>query len=286
MNVIPYRYQFEAGEATSVIRDCCLEHGFAIVKKILAAEKVEELKASVREVLIPEGRLGAGMTNRYDTQFIESSPALLSLLNHPKVISIARALAGTDQVTLHRSAAIVRTPGDAGMSWHSDFTFPGNKPQGASQYLNIRHEGTSMWFYLTGCNPESGGIGLIPDSHRLDWPGPEGFEMLPSRSSFYRKGTPPKGYLGMDVPGMLPVRSDPGDMILFDLVTYHGVYPHVGGEARLSCGFVLRPGQTPFPAPWALTESARKFIASAPGHLEPVIRYYVGLDRSWRPATV
>jgi hypothetical protein len=86
----------------------------------------------------------------------------------------------------------------------------------------------------------------------------------------------------MDVPGMLPLLTAPGDLIVFAERTYHGVFPHHGDEVRLSIGLAFRPGQTPFPVPWPLPESARKFIASAPADVRPLVEHYVGLEPGWK----
>jgi hypothetical protein len=88
----------------------------------------------------------------------------------------------------------------------------------------------------------------------------------------------------MDVPGIVPMFTDPGDLIIFLSRTYHGVYPHNGTEPRFSCACNFRPGRHSINAPWNLSEQAKKFIASQPESVKPMVEYYAGMDRTWKSA--
>jgi hypothetical protein len=285
MSDLPFRYRFAADELAA-IKECHDTHGFVLVADMLDERTHQSLCQDVRRRLIPEGTLPGGQGNIYQTTFVEHSPTLLSLLDDRRFMAVAETLGGTTELAVHRSAAIVRQPGDNGMTWHSDYCWPVQwPPKSASQHLNHRREGVSLWFYLTGSNPENGGVALMPNSHRPDWPGPDGFDLTADRHSFHRRGTPARGYLGMDIPGVLPIRSQPRDLVIFDIVTYHGVFPHTGNETRLSAALVFRPDRQPFAAPWPLTEQAKAFLATVPAHLRPYLKTYVGLDRDWKPET-
>ena len=117
-----------------------------------------------------------------------------------------------------------------------------------------------MWFYLNGTHPSRAGLAVIADSHRADWQPPDGFEFTADQRSFHRTGEEPKPYDRMDMPGTVPLFTEPGDLIIFAARTYHGAFPHGGDEPRLSCGFIFRPTQEKLSIPWELPESAHRFM--------------------------
>ena len=51
-------------------------------------------------------------SNRYHMMFAETSHALWRLAEHEPYLNYVRAVHGTDEVCLHRSAAILRTAGE------------------------------------------------------------------------------------------------------------------------------------------------------------------------------
>jgi hypothetical protein len=278
---LPYRYVFEPDELDGIAA-CNEAHGFAAVKGVLPADRVEELKASIQQVLNPDQDLQPGQ-GRLIHAFIERSPALERLLAHPPFMRLYAHLFGTEEMTLHRSAAILKHGGYRGVPWHTDFSWV-DPPRTYNDILNKGDWPNGMWFYLNGTHPRRAGLAVIADSHRPDWAGPEGFAFTEARSSFYPEGTEPKAYEGMDVPGMVPLFTEPGDLIVFAARTYHAAYPHTGDEMRMSCALICRPGRTPYPVPWPLPESARRFAASLPETLRPYVEYYPGIDLSWKSA--
>jgi ectoine hydroxylase-related dioxygenase (phytanoyl-CoA dioxygenase family) len=193
---------------------------------------------------------------------------------------VIRRLNGED-VSLHRSAAIAKAVGSGVGSWHTDYSFRRGRPRNTNDVLN-NTEFSSVWFYLNGTHPSRAGLAIIPDSHTMDWAPPAGFALTEDRGSFYREGGPPGAYDAMDIPGVLPLFTDPGDLIIFAGRTYHGVYPHGGDETRLSCAFAFRSGRRPHPTAWPLPESARRFIAAAPPSIRPLVEHYPGIVPGWK----
>jgi hypothetical protein len=278
---LPYGYEFEPHELAD-IKDFHDAHGFVVVKCMLSPEHVEELKDSVRTVLDPNDDLQPGET-RARHGFIECSRPLWKLLEDEPFLSIYHCLLGTTEMTVHRSAALLKNVGAGVGYWHTDWCgFMTGPPRGDGQVLNFGEFPSGAWFYLNGTHPSRAGLAVIAGSHTIDWPGPEGFEFTEARVSFYRRGEEPQPYDRMDVPGMVPLFTDPGDLIIFAARTYHGVFPHHGDEPRLSCTVTFRPGQTPLPTPWMLPESTRRFIEAVPSHLRAMVEHYPGLDPNWR----
>ena len=279
---LAYRYEFEPDELEDMSQ-CVKAHGLAVVKGVIPIEHVEQLKSSIDQVLNPHRDLEPGQT-RVSHGFVEFSPPLLKLFDNPAWLAIHERLMGTREMTVHRSAAILKNAGCPAGAWHTDWSFNNGPPLNSGDVLNRGEHPSGKWFYLSGTHPARGGLAVIEDSHRIDWEGPPGFEFTEGRRSFYPRGTEPKAYAGMDVPGVVPLFTDPGDMIIFAARTYHGVFPHNGDEPRYSCALGFRPHRRPWPVPWPMPESARKLGANLPPKLRPDFEHYTSIVSDWRPA--
>ena len=88
--------------------------------------------------------------------------------------------------------------------------------------------------------------------------------------------------MGFDIPGLVPLFTEPGDEIVFASRTYHSAFPNRIDRVRLSCGIGLRPRDYPLEAPWPLSEKAKAFKNGFPRHLQPLVKDYVGIDVEWR----
>ena len=283
---LPYRCEFAPDETDALTR-CVEEHGFAVVKDLISSAHVEELKDSVRCVVNPDDDMGPGQSRTFHA-FIEHSPPLARLLENQRYLDISRRLLGDEAITLHRTAAIIRNPGSSGMAWHTDWSFPaaaGTPPRSASDVLNNGEGPSGLWFYLTGSNAQNGGIAIIPDSHTPDWPGPRGYEFTDGRHSFHRQSEAAVSHHGADVPGAISVETQGSDLIVFAARTYHAALSHQGDEPRLSCAVGFRAGQNPWPTPWLLPASARRFIESVPPTIFPIVEHYTGIVPEWKPAS-
>ncbi|MCX6043631.1 MAG: phytanoyl-CoA dioxygenase family protein, partial [Chloroflexi bacterium] len=270
---LAYQYEFGLNELDAA-QACVEAHGFAVLKRLLPMDMVEELKASVLQVVDPKGELGPGQS-RTHTSFVEYSPALWKLLDYEPFMRAQRVFCQAEELTLNRTAAIIRQPGSAPLVWHSDWRgFSQDAPKAANDILNRGPWPSGLWFYLTGSNPKHGGLAVIEDSHVPDWAGPEGFPLLPDRHSFYPEGGEQKGYNGFDIPGLVPLFTDPGDEIVFAARTYHSAFSNQTDQVRLSCGLGLRPRHMRLEAPWPLPATAQAFVDSLPAHLQPLVENY------------
>ena len=262
--------------------DCLEAHGFAIVKEVLPDDIVAGLREAVWEGTDPDRTLGPG-ESRIRHAWIESGPGAWSLLEHEPFMEIHRHLIGTDEMTVHRSAAIVRMPGSAPVGWHSDWQgFGEGPPKNAGEVLNRGLWPSGKWFYITGSRPVHGGLCVIEDSHGEDWEGPEGFSLAGDRRSFYPEGEEESHYNGFDIPGLIPLFTDPGDMIVFAHRTYHGAFPNGLDEPRLSCAIGFRDRNHRIEVPWEIPERGRRFLADLPAHLQRYVDGYTSIDMAWR----
>ncbi|MCY3898499.1 MAG: phytanoyl-CoA dioxygenase family protein [Caldilineaceae bacterium] len=275
-----YRYEFSLEESDAA-HQCVEAHGFAIIKKVLSDELVQELQESVKQFLDPDDTLGEGNSFTHSS-FIEHSPALWKLLDHEPYLHAQRTFCQSEDLSILRTAAILRNPGSAPLPWHSDFCGFSNGPRTFSgDVLNRGPWPSGLWFYITGSNPEHGGLALIEDSHLEDWTPPEGFQFTPDRRSFHKVGTKPDRHVGFDVPGLVPIFTDPCDQIVFATRTYHAAFPNRTNRVRLSCAIIYRPRDFKIEAPWPLSQDAQDFLKALPKRLQPFVEGYVGIDDDW-----
>jgi hypothetical protein len=278
---LPYLYEFPIDHLEAAIA-CTDKHGFAIIQDVLPDDLVAELRASVIAACDPDNALAPGQSFTH-TSWVETSPKAWQLMDHEPFMRIHQAFTGTDQMTINRSACILRNPGSQAVGWHTDWRgFADTPPTNTGDVLNRGDWPSGKWFYITGSRPVHGGLCIIEDSHVEDWEGPEGFNLTKDRGSFYPQGEEEHRYNGFDIPGLVPLFTDPGDMIVFAHRTYHGAFPNKTDEVRLSCAIGFRRKDHHIDAPWPLPETSKQFIEALPEHLKPYTEGYTGLDRNWR----
>lgn len=278
---LAYCYEFTVDELMDA-QVCVEAHGFAVIKEMLPQALVKELQASVLEVVDPKRELGPGQS-RTHTSFMEHSPAMWKLLDYAPFMRSQQVFTQAEELTLNRTAAIIRNPGSAPLVWHSDWRgFTKGAPKQANDFLNRGDWPSGIWFYLSGSNPKHGGLAVIEDSHVAGWSGPAGFELTPDSVSFYPKGGEAKGYVGFEVPGLVPLFTEPGDMIVFAHRTYHAAFSNQTDQVRLSCGLNFRPRNTQINAPWPLSAAGQAFVQAQPAHVQLLVENYVGIDPTWR----
>ena len=272
-----YRYIFEADELDAM-KACVQSHGFAIAREVIDESLQAELQASVRAVLDPDGTMPHGESDAA-LRFVEHSDALLKLFDYPKWLAIQQHMCGgrTD-LTVHRTAAILRNPDAPGMAWHTDAA-PDSPWYHPGVVLNHGEELGGTWFYLNGCYPRHGGIVLMPDSHRPDWVPPAGFRFNGDSRRALAREDEREDYIGADIPGALPVVCGGRDMILFHQRTYHCALPNQEPRQRLSCAMGFRAGREAYPVPWPLTEQAQALKQRVRDDLKPYFEHYTSVRR-------
>ena len=123
---------------------------------------------------------------------------------------------------------------------------------------------------------------VIEDSHRENWSGPDGFHLTSDRRSFYPDGEEERPYQGFDIPGMVPLFTEPGDMIIFAHRTYHGAFPNRLDEVRLSCAIGFRDRNHRIDVPWEIPDGGKRFLDLLPSHLEHYVDGYTSINTRWR----
>ena len=278
-----YRYEFSPDELDDVVA-CTQAHGFSIVRGLLPDDLVELLQSEVRRVVDPDCTLGPG-ESRTHLSFIEgASEAWEPWLGHEPFMNLQYAMLGTEDVCFHRSAAIIRNPGSAPVGWHTDWCGQTDgPPKNTGDVLNRGLWPSGKWFYITGSRPSHGGLCVIEDSHVENWAGPAGFKLTADRRSFYPADSEGESrYNGFDIPGLVPLFTEPGDCILFAHRTFHGAFPNNEDHQRLSCAVGFRPKTHTIDAPWDLPESSRQFIDALPQRFKTFTEGYTGIDPTFK----
>lgn len=279
-----YDYEFDAERLDRIVA-CTAEHGFCVAKEVLSPAVVDVLRSEVWRVTDPDRALGPGESRTRHAWFDEATEAW-QLLDHPRFMNLPRALLGTGAICINRSAAIIRRSGSAPVGWHTDWRGQtDDAPRNAGEVLNRGSWPSGIWFYLTGSRPTHGGLCVIEDSNRADWTGPEGFRLTADRYSFVPEGTADEErYDGFDIPGLVPLFTDPGDCILFADRTFHGAFPNREERTRLSCGVGFRKQSDVIDAPWELPAPARAFVEALPERHKRYVDGYTGIDLSFGAA--
>ena len=281
---LSYDYEFDAGRLDRIVA-CTAEHGFCVAKEVLSPAMVDVLCNEVWRVVDPDRTLGPGESRTYHAWFDEATEAW-ALLDDPRFMNLPRALLGTDEICVNRSAAIIRRPGSATVGWHTDWRGQtDDPPRDSGQVLNRGSWPSGIWFYVTGSRPTHGGLCVIEDSNRVGWTGPEGFRLTADRYSFVREDAgDDERYEGFDMPGLVPLFTEPGDCILFADRTFHGAFPNGEERTRLSCGCGFRKKSDVIDAPWELPATARAFVDALPGRHKRYVDGYTGIDSSFGAA--
>ena len=281
---LSYDYEFDAGRLDRIVA-CTAEHGFCVAKEVLSPAMVDVLCNEVWRVVDPDRTLGPGESRTYHAWFDEATEAW-ALLDSPRFMNLPRALLGTDEICVNRSAAIIRRPGSATVGWHTDWRGQtDDPPRDSGQVLNRGSWPSGIWFYVTGSRPTHGGLCVIEDSNHIDWTGPQGFRLTADRYSFVREDAgDDERYEGFDMPGLVPLFTEPGDCILFADRTFHGAFPNGEERTRLSCGCGFRKKSDVIDAPWELPATARAFVDALPGRHKRYVDGYTGIDSSFGAA--
>jgi ectoine hydroxylase-related dioxygenase (phytanoyl-CoA dioxygenase family) len=148
----------------------------------------------------------------YPGMFLDASPRLSSLLEHPRVAAVCTALLGPDY-GFHATDGNLYA-GDT--PWHSD-AFADWPEKDTARHLK-------MAFYLDPLTRDTGALRVIPGSHLHG----DVFCDLLERGLTSWGGGPPLGIPASEVPAVA-IESLPGDLVCFDHRTKHAAF---GGGAR------------------------------------------------------
>jgi len=177
------------------------DFGFLKLKQAFR-DDLEWIIPGFEQIFIDRGVVHDGTKRSTVVPFIDQNEKLLTLVDHPVILSAAKALLGDDFNYLGGDGNYYT--GETG--WHRD-----------GYHLEGRY--LKMAFYLDAVRGDSGALRVVPGSHK---PG------VWDETKFHRP-VDSWGIEGRDVPAYA-LDSDPGDLLIFDHNTLHASFG--GGSAR------------------------------------------------------
>ena len=152
------RYQYQFGmDQLDQMSDCLETHGFAIVKDVLPEQMIDSLKQAVFDGTDPDRTLNQGESGTRHA-WVESGAGAWQLLEYHPFMTIHQHLIGTDQVTIHRSAAIIRMPESSPVAWHTDWCGFSTQIKNSADFRR-KHLRIRAMFSTVDCGlPASGSI--------------------------------------------------------------------------------------------------------------------------------
>lgn len=195
------------------------DEGYLVIPGLLNAEKIEQIKAEILEVMEVSGapleRLKKAQSSKdklIQSQQYRRDSALDSFVNSPELCRIAGQLMEGD-ASLYLPFTAVKSGGGGGVfHFHQD-----------NQYTRFDGPGINLWFAISPMSPENGCLQVVPKSHlsgtidAVENPDGDGHKTV-----------------AQDPTRFLPVRMNAGDCIAFSRLTLHGSGPNTTDEPRVA----------------------------------------------------
>ena len=184
------------------------ERGFVHVPGVLSADEVR----AVTDAIVDAGRRlpAASPLTRGEMVFYSNcfrhSPALSSLVAHPRVVETVAAIA-EDDLWIRWDQCVAKGPGAPEFPWHQD-----------NAYNALKDEHFQVWVALSPMTRANGGVWFAPGSHRR------------GRIEHVREGT---HYRCAEAVGEAHfVEAAPGDIVFFSSLLLHKTDPNTTDAPR------------------------------------------------------
>lgn len=177
------------------------EHGYLLLPQALDPAQTERLREATERVAAAEGAK-AGLGGFFLRHLMDKDREFLSLLDHPKLLPLARLMLGP-QVRVLPVTARVAVPGekDQQVEWHiHQRLVPRPLPPFFSQPVVL-----DTLIYLDDVDEETGPLQVVPGSHRNTQ------EEIPSKTT--------------DLPGQITLMPKAGDAIMLHGNLWHRALP-------------------------------------------------------------
>jgi hypothetical protein len=185
---------------TAAEKSFFLENGYLHARGVLDLVHLEKVQQAFDQVW--EAESPSGKVNQHK---LLKHPLFIELIEYPPILDRHRAIFG-NQVQLLQYDFLRQGPKQeqGGVSWHRDFSFPGERPISANTIL-----------YLDDMVPERGPTRVVPGSHKGE-------------------ALPPADIRHESLAGEVPVEAAAGDAVFINSAIWHS------GDRNRSAG--LRRG--------------------------------------------
>lgn len=172
----------------------------------------------------------------------------LELLGSPQVLAVAESLCGENFVPTYESMVFKKAGDGEKIPWHQDAVH------------TRKHRVFNFDLYLDASKKDSGALRVVPKSQRV-------IQDACNVAETY----------GWELPGVIQVELEPGDVLLHDVMVLHGSERTLGKSLRRTIYYEFRSAdmileEGPWDRDWIdrkirlIPVALRKFAASYPGH--------------------
>ena len=155
-----YRYEFATDELDAM-DECLAAHGFrGNQRRAAVGDRRQAQAGGCGTARTQSGRCSRARAAR-GTLGSSLVRVLWELIDYEPFMAIHRHLIGTDELTIHRSAAIIRRTGSAPVGWHTDWCGYSTEIKNSGDVLNRGLWPSGKWFYLTGRGPSTAACALL-----------------------------------------------------------------------------------------------------------------------------
>jgi ectoine hydroxylase len=185
--------------------------GYVLMENALTPEQVATISAAYDAQLSPHPPK-AGALRIELKRILERDPAFEPLMDHPPVLSVARALIGAD-IELATAGELdhklPRTP--AYIGWHTDFLWMGNVPYPRQNFW------VRCTYFISEVTPDMGPFTLLPGTHLAGHACPQDFNA---------SGQP------REIEGMVGITGPAGSCLINNTEIWHTNTPNRSDRPR------------------------------------------------------
>lgn len=159
----------------------------------------------------------------------ECGEAFEKLIDHPASLGYLREMIGHSKIRLSASSSIIRAQGDLTPLHRGRTPILGQfqyRFENGKFYCNL----IVMMYCLTDLEQGSGGLSVIPGSHKSNFP-----------NAYSIKGHPEKSPCPDDVPALIELQAKAGDAILFTEDLTHGSKTNLSNKQRRNLYYRYQP---------------------------------------------
>ena len=209
-----------------------IERGEALRQRQLAGQDLEPDDADLLNDLAFAKRPGAEVFFRVNYLHNKGEDASLELLGSPQVLAVAESLCGENFVPTYESMVFKKAGDGEKIPWHQDAVH------------TRKHRVFNFDLYLDESKVGGGALRVVPRSQRA-----------------IQDACGVSADHGWEIPGVIHVELEPGDVLLHDVMVLHGSERTLGAKLRRTVYYEFRAAEMileegPWDAEWIMKRQA------------------------------
>ncbi len=191
-----------------------IERGEALRQKILAGAELSPEEQTLSSDLAFAKRENGEVFFRVDYLHSKGEAASLELLGSPQVLAVAESLCGANFVPTYESMVFKKAGDGEKIPWHQDAVHP-------RKYRVFNYD-----LYLDTSKKGGGALRVVPQSQTV-----------------IHDACAVAEQYGWDLPGVIQVELEPGDVLLHDVMVLHGSERTLGKALRRTIYYEFRSAE-------------------------------------------